>query len=238
MKISVRFMLRRQLAEELDDLRLDGHVERGHAFVGDDQLRIDRQRAGDAGALALAAAHAARLAVGEFALEADQVEQFADARRDLRRWRPCPAPAAPRPASAPIVSRGLSALKGSWKTIAVSRRSVASAGLVCGARSTPSKVMWPDESGVRPRTARASVLLPLPDSPTMPTRLARHDRRLTPLTALTACTAAGTGRRRSEAHMRARRFRAAARARRRLALLRRFGGASLLRHRRVAGDQR
>ena len=49
--------LRRELAKELDDLRLDGNVEGGDALVGDDQFRVDGQRAGDAGALALATAH-------------------------------------------------------------------------------------------------------------------------------------------------------------------------------------
>jgi len=47
--------LRRELAKELDDLRLDGNVEGGDALVGDDQFRVDGQRAGDLEAAVTAA---------------------------------------------------------------------------------------------------------------------------------------------------------------------------------------
>ena len=54
--------LRLQVQHQVDDLRLDRDVERGDRLVGDDQLRPDGERAGDADALALAA--------GEFVREA------------------------------------------------------------------------------------------------------------------------------------------------------------------------
>ena len=44
-----------QFLEQLQHARLDRHVKRRHAFVGDDQLRPQRERAGDADALPLAA---------------------------------------------------------------------------------------------------------------------------------------------------------------------------------------
>ena len=44
-----------QVLEQVDDAGLDRHVERRHRLVEHDQRRVERQRAGDADALALAA---------------------------------------------------------------------------------------------------------------------------------------------------------------------------------------
>ena len=44
-----------QVDHQVDHLRLHGDVERGDRFVGNDEPRIERQRAGDAEPLALAA---------------------------------------------------------------------------------------------------------------------------------------------------------------------------------------
>ena len=44
-----------QLIEHVDDLRLNRYVQRGDRLVADDEVGIDRQRAGDADALPLAA---------------------------------------------------------------------------------------------------------------------------------------------------------------------------------------
>jgi len=40
-----------QIHQQVDHLRLHGNVERRHRFVGDDQRRIERERAGEADAL-------------------------------------------------------------------------------------------------------------------------------------------------------------------------------------------
>ena len=48
--------------EQVDDLRLDRDVERRHRLVGDDEVRVDRERAGDADALALTAGELVRIA--------------------------------------------------------------------------------------------------------------------------------------------------------------------------------
>jgi hypothetical protein len=85
----------------------------------------------------------------------------------------------------PIVSLGLSALSWSWKTIAASRRRAVSAAARSSARSAPPNRMRPAVIGIRPSTARASVLLPLPDSPTMPTDSPAGTRRLIPFSATT-----------------------------------------------------
>src|SRR5882724_3667313 len=54
-------MLALQIDQEIDHLGLDRDVERGHWLVADDQPRPERQRAGDADALALAAGKLMRI---------------------------------------------------------------------------------------------------------------------------------------------------------------------------------
>src|SRR5512140_2619021 len=50
-----------KVEQEVEDLRLHRYVQRGYGFVGDDQAGIQRQRAGDADALALAARKGVRI---------------------------------------------------------------------------------------------------------------------------------------------------------------------------------
>ena len=52
-----------QLAQQVEDLRLDRHVERGRRLVGDQQLRLAGQRHGDHHALAHAAGELVRIVV-------------------------------------------------------------------------------------------------------------------------------------------------------------------------------
>ena len=54
-----------QVAQQIEHLRLDRDVERGDRLVADDQLRVRRERAGDADALPLAAGELVRIAVDE-----------------------------------------------------------------------------------------------------------------------------------------------------------------------------
>ena len=65
-----------QLAEHVDDLRLNGHVQRGHRLVADDELRVEGERAGDADALALAAGELMGVAGGMLAVEPHAVHQL------------------------------------------------------------------------------------------------------------------------------------------------------------------
>ena len=51
-----------QVHEQVEDLRLDRHVERRDGFVADQNLGLHRERAGDADALALAAGELMRIA--------------------------------------------------------------------------------------------------------------------------------------------------------------------------------
>jgi hypothetical protein len=52
-----------QIADQVEDLRLDGHVERGGRLVGDQQLRVADQRHGDHGALPHPAGELVRVVV-------------------------------------------------------------------------------------------------------------------------------------------------------------------------------
>ena len=50
-----------QIEQQIHDLRLHRHVEGRHRFVADDERRLERERAGEADALALAAAELVRI---------------------------------------------------------------------------------------------------------------------------------------------------------------------------------
>ena len=67
-----------ELLQQVDDLRLDGDVQRGDRLVRDDQLRLQGERAGDADALPLAAGELVREAVVVLGVEADGLQQLAD----------------------------------------------------------------------------------------------------------------------------------------------------------------
>ena len=67
-----------QLAEEVQDLRLNGHIERRHGLVANNQLGIDRQGARDSDALPLPAAELVRIAIDVFDAKAHQTQQMQD----------------------------------------------------------------------------------------------------------------------------------------------------------------
>jgi len=103
-----------QVLEQIDDLRLDRHVERRDGFVAHDQLRLDRERARDPDALALAAGEFVRIAAHVVRLEADRFEQRTTTRSlnaaldGARLWI-----VSASPMIAPTVMRGLSEANGS-----------------------------------------------------------------------------------------------------------------------------
>ena len=87
-----------QLHEQVDDLRLDRDVERRHRLVADEQARLERQRAGDADALALAAGELVRVALGHVGQQADHGDQLGDALAVRGRGRsasPCTSSGSP-----------------------------------------------------------------------------------------------------------------------------------------------
>ena len=64
-----------QILEQVEDLRLDRDVERRDRLVADQDLGLERQGAGDADPLALAAGEAVRVAAHVAHVEADRLQQ-------------------------------------------------------------------------------------------------------------------------------------------------------------------
>ena len=95
-----------QIEQQVDDLRLHRDVERRYRLVGDHQRRIERQRARDADALALAAAEGVRKARPRRGRQADQIEQFAHARRRCAAGMPLTSSGSAM--MSPTIMRGLS----------------------------------------------------------------------------------------------------------------------------------
>ena len=116
-----------QVLEQVDDLRLDRHVERGDRLVGDQQLGVQGQRAGDADALALAAGELVGVAVVVLRVEPDDLEQLLDPAAGSASSGTILWIASGAPTIEPTVCRGFSEVYGSWKIIWISRRS----GLSC-----------------------------------------------------------------------------------------------------------
>ncbi len=69
-----------QVHHEIEDLRLDRHVERRDRLVADDQARLQRERARDADALALPAGKLVRIVVDMLGAQPDALEDVGDAR--------------------------------------------------------------------------------------------------------------------------------------------------------------
>src|SRR5512133_165652 len=97
--------LRLELLEEVDDLRLDRDVERRDGLVGDDEVGVDRERAGDPDPLALTARELVRKARAGVGREPDGLQQLANPPRhvapsrqavDLHRLTDDPSDAVPR----------------------------------------------------------------------------------------------------------------------------------------------
>jgi len=73
-----------QILQQVQHLRLDGHVERGHRLVADDQLRLERQSPGDADPLPLSAGELVREPVAAVLRKPDDIEQPVHFLRNLR----------------------------------------------------------------------------------------------------------------------------------------------------------
>ncbi len=73
-----------ELLHEVDDLRLDGDVERRDRLVADEKLRVQRERSCNTDALSLAAGELMRVATDRVRRQADEGEQLAHASPGLR----------------------------------------------------------------------------------------------------------------------------------------------------------
>src|SRR5947209_18752084 len=72
-----------EILEQVDDLRLDRHVECGYRLVAYDELRRHRERARDADALALAAAELVGISAHVIGMQPDGFQQLGDGVREL-----------------------------------------------------------------------------------------------------------------------------------------------------------
>src|SRR6266849_7486280 len=75
-----------KVAQQVQDLRTDRHIQRRYRLVADDQLRFDRQRPRNGDALALPAGKFVGIAAREARLQSDQPQQFLDALATARGW--------------------------------------------------------------------------------------------------------------------------------------------------------
>ena len=71
--------LRLQILQQVERLRLDRHVQRRHRLVAHDKLRVEGQGAGNADALALAAAEGVRIAHHVLGTQPHHLEQLSHA---------------------------------------------------------------------------------------------------------------------------------------------------------------
>ena len=72
-----------QILHEVEDLRLDGHVQGRDRLVGDDQVRRQSQRTSKTDALELAARELVRVAIQDLLGQANLLDDFHDALGDL-----------------------------------------------------------------------------------------------------------------------------------------------------------
>ena len=176
-----------QPLEELEDLRLDGDVERGGRLVGDEQRRAGRRapsRSSRAGACRpRAGAGTRRRAARATGCRPAAASRSARARASPRR-RPSGAARIASTIWSPTVKTGFSEVIGSWKIIEISLPRMRAH---LGARRASSRFV-PSEAGSRPPTMRPGGLgmrrriesavthLPQPDSPTSPASRPRRPR--------------------------------------------------------------
>ncbi len=169
--------------QQIEDLRLDRHVERGRRLVGDQELRLAGERHRDHRALAHATGELVRVVPepGVRARDADLVEQLGGARSAAFLPMSKCATSASR-SCRPIVSTGFRLVIGSWKIIATSLPRIARSwrSRRATAGRCPANIAFPPVTpparGRIPSSASAVTLLPQPDSPTIPSVSPGADR--------------------------------------------------------------
>ena len=145
-----------ELDEQVDDLRLDRDVERGDRLVEDQHLRVQRERAGDADPLALAARELVRKAVRVLGAEPDRAQELLHASPALAATRYRPWMRSGSPTISRTVMRGFSDAYGSWKTIWTSRRTGRIWRRLKRVMSCPSKM-------IRPAVGSSSLMMRAPE---------------------------------------------------------------------------
>ena len=135
--------LRLERAEQVEDLRLNGDIQRRDRLVADDQLRIQRQSACDPDPLPLAPRELVRIAARVLGAQPDDLQELSDAESRLFFFETPPWIAKGWSTICSTDFRGLSEAYGSWKIICISRRSRAAPRLEMPVMSRPSNRMDP-----------------------------------------------------------------------------------------------
>ncbi len=170
--------------EQVDDLGLDRDVERRDRLVADDEVRVERERAREPDALALAARELVRVARRRIRGKPDDLEQLTHAPRRSSFFPEMPWTRSGSPTMRPTLCRGFSDAYGSWKTICIRRRSGRRSFCERVVMSWPSKTILPPVGSYSRRMVRPTVDLPQPDSPTSPSVSPLWIEKLTSSTAL------------------------------------------------------
>ena len=176
-----------QVHEQIEDLRLNAHVERADRLVGDDQFRLAGKRRGDADALALPARKMRRQAAGQRRVESDagkEVEHAAVAvgrRADAEAVERLAHAAADRPAR---IEAAVGVLEHRLHAAAeVGERACRASA----ATSVPSKVMAPLSGSAGRGCSGRACACRCRYSPTSPSVRAALDASDTPSSAATRC---------------------------------------------------
>ena len=113
-----------ELQHQVQDPDPDRDVEHADRLVGEDDLRLDGERAGDRDALPLAARELVRVLGGDVLRrdEPDRAQQLVHALLDLRATGRCGGSAAAARRGGAIVFTGFSEPNGSWKIICTCER--------------------------------------------------------------------------------------------------------------------
>ncbi len=165
-----------QVDQQVDDLRLDRHVQGRDRLVEDHEARA----AGPAPGRCRSAAAGRRRTRADSGCgrpgRGPPVRGLASTRASRSRRSPRPWTIRPSSMIARTVMRGLSEPKGSWKTICMSRRRRRQRAAAAGGdvRGRPAS-MRPAVGSSSRKSVRPAVVLPQPDSPTRPERLASAD---------------------------------------------------------------
>ena len=180
-------LLRLELDEEVEDRGLHRHVERGGRLVADDELRVAGERARDRDPLLEAAGELNRLLRQRPLRHADARDEIAQPLpRQPRRRSPRASHRAQEDAADRVapVERRVRVLEDDLERPQVVARAllVPSAGAFAR-RASPC----PRSAATMPSSVRASVVLPLPDSPTSPSVSPGQTAALTSVSACTSC---------------------------------------------------
>ena len=179
-----------EVADQVEDLSLHRHVERGRRLVGDQDLGVEGERHGDHHPLSHAAGELVRVAVDSLGGARDPDLPSASSARAARLAPRRPrAPGSPRRSAIRPCRAGGATTADPGRSSRCACRGRASARPGRVSRSSPSRRTRPSTvafgNRVRPMTVRAVTLLPDPDSPTIPSVRPRSRERETPSTALT-----------------------------------------------------